>query len=143
MAVIGRRALLALFAYGVLQARARHDALQAINTVATALSDGDASGAMAPFDNSSTNYEKLRGYFLGLVDAFQITNEVDVTNEEDSAGETRLTLQWTLSLTDTSSQTITRRSAELHARLRLEKAKWKIVEFAPIDLFDPQAPSNR
>jgi hypothetical protein len=143
MEAIARRTFVTLIASAVARARDPvQDALRKINHVATALSDGDAVSAMNAFDRSYPNCDRLQGYFAGLVDAYQIANEADVADQEVSGGEVRLTLDWSLTLTNRTNQTITRRSAEIHARLRPKKRNWSIVDFAPIDLFDPQVQSS-
>ncbi len=113
------------------------DVLRAINGVASALTDGDPSGAMTPFDKSAAGYETLANEFSSLTNAYSIANEVDVVDEEDGAEETSVTLHWILTLTNIESSQSNRKAAEVHARLRLENKKWKIVEFSPLDLFTP------
>jgi len=121
-----------------LQADRAHDVLSTINYVATALAGDNAADAMTPFDKSFPNYVKLRDYFEGLTDGWQIVNEVDVTDEEDSATQSNITVQWTMTLTNKSTFQIERRSGQIHLRLALEHGKWKVVDFSPIDFFDPQ-----
>ncbi len=89
------------------------------------------------FDKSCSNYQKLTEYFQGLA-AFQIENEVDVTDEQDTATDTKLTVNWTLTLTDLGSNSTERRSGDVNIRLLQKDGKWKIVDFSPIDLFNPQ-----
>jgi hypothetical protein len=140
MAVIARRLLFAALALTIPAAADQaHDVLQAINRVATALTDGDPAGAMAPFDKSYPSYAILQKNFIGLTAAYQLTNEASVTDEQDSADDATLTMQWTLNLTNKSTSATLTRSAEVHVRLHSENGKWKIVEFSPTDLFDPAA----
>ena len=117
------------------QAADVHSKLAAI---ATALTAGNPAEAMSPFDKSYLNYEKLSNYFGGLTNAFQIVNEVDVVDEEDSATESKLTVHWTITLSDLGSNYTERRVGDINARLVLKDRKWKIVDFSPIDIFDPQ-----
>ena len=51
---------------------------------------------MTPFDRSVADYEKLRSYFSGLTNAYQLTNQLEITEEEDSSETAMLTLEWTL-----------------------------------------------
>jgi len=114
------------------------DVLATINYVATALAGDNAADAMTPFDKSFVNYSKLRDYFLGLTDSSQIVNEVDVNDEQDFENESNVTAGWTLTLTNKTTLQTERRSGEIHIRLALESGKFKIVDFSPIDLFNPQ-----
>jgi len=107
-----------------------------ISYIGTALTAGNAADAMVPFDKSFTDYERLRGYFLGL-NAFQVENEFDIVDEQDTADDSKLTVTWNLTLTDFGSDRTERRSADINIRLVLKNGKWKIVDFAPIDIFNP------
>jgi hypothetical protein len=109
-----------------------------VSYVASALTAGNPADAMTPFDKSFPAYEKLRGYFTGLTGAFQVTNQLEVTEEQDSPDEATLTLEWTLTLTDPQTGYTKNRDATIHARLVPKGDKWKIVEFSPIELFDPR-----
>jgi hypothetical protein len=110
-----------------------------VSHVASALTAGNAADAMSPFDKSLPDYEKLRGYFSGLTSAFQLTSQLEVTEEQDSDDQATLTLEWTLTLTDAQTGYATNRNATIHARLVPKNGKWKIVEFSPIELFDPRS----
>jgi hypothetical protein len=109
-----------------------------VSYVASALTAGNPADAMTPFDKSFSGYEKLRSYFSGLTGAFQLTNQLEVTEEQDSPDEATLTLEWTLTLTDPQTGYARNREATIHARLVPKSGTWKIVEFSPIELFDPR-----
>jgi hypothetical protein len=114
------------------------EARSQLEVIATALTTGNPVEAMTPFDKSYANYDKLSNYFSGLTNAFQIVNEIDVTGEEDAAAETKLTATWTITLSDLGTHYTEQRRADINARLVLKDRKWKIVDFAPIAIFDPQ-----
>ena len=139
MAAIARKLFLACAFAVTAVADQAHDVLRVINHVATALTDGNPSDAMVPFDKSFPNYTALQNDFIGLTDAFQLSNEADVTDEDDSPAETTLTLQWTLNLTNRSTNENLSRKAEIHVRLRNERGKWKIFDFSPAEFFNPAA----
>jgi hypothetical protein len=42
-----------------------------------------------------------------------------------------------MTVSSTGSNQSTQRMAEIHVRMIREKQHWKIVDFSPIDLFDP------
>ena len=112
--------------------------LATINHVATALAGDNATDAMTPFDKSFATYAKLRDYFAGLTDSSQVVNEVDLIDQQDSGNQSTVTVEWTLTLTNKTTLQTERRNGEIHIRLRLEDGKWKIVDFSPINLFNPQ-----
>jgi hypothetical protein len=112
--------------------------------VASALGSGNPSDALGPFDKSCKDYQKLEDYFRALTAGFDVTSEVEILDEQDEEAETRLLVNWSLTLansraaTDLTASTSERRSANINIRLVPQKGKWKIVEFSPIDIFNPQ-----
>jgi hypothetical protein len=139
MAAIARRlCFLLVLPADIAMADQSHDVLRAINQVATALTANNPSQALVPIDKSLANYNTLENEFIGLTSAYQITNEAEVLDEEDtSSSETKLTLRWVLSLASNETGETKSRSAEVQVRLQLKDGKWKIVELAPIDIFTP------
>ena len=88
MAAIARKAplvtaALLLLSGSPLLADRAGDIRSQISYVATSLASGSAADALGPFDKSYASYEKLSGYFQGLT-VFQIKNEVDLTEEDDT-----------------------------------------------------------
>ncbi len=120
-----------------LQADQAADIRSQLSNIATSLTADNPAEAMSPFSKSYQNYDKLRDFFTGLTASFSIVNEVDVTAEEDSASQSLVTIKWAITLSSAGSNYNNQRSAEINARFVREKKKWKIVQFSPIDLFDP------
>jgi hypothetical protein len=116
---------------------ASSDARAQVAAVAESLTSGDPSGAMTHFAKSYSDYEKLRRYFEGL-SAFQVENQLDITDEEDTTNSVSLTITWDITLTDVGSDRSRRRTGEIHAKLIPIDSKWRLVEFAPLDIFNPQ-----
>ena len=109
-----------------------------LSDVGSALTGSNPADAMTPFSRSYSDYNKLRDYFTGLTNAFSIVNEVDVLDEADTDKNSVATLSWTITLSNGPiSGNSTQRTAEIHARFVRENGKWKIVEFSPIDIFNP------
>ena len=108
-----------------------------LGNLADALTAGNVSDAMDQFEKGLPDYDKLNNYFHGLVDAFYVTNEIEVLDENDLPGNTKLTLRWALTLTDLATNYTEDRSAELSVRLAGKGGKWRIADLSPITLFDP------
>jgi hypothetical protein len=106
--------------------------------VASALSGGNPSDALGPVDKSFKDYGKLRDYFAGLTQAYQVASEVDIKDEDDREADTKLQVTWRLTLTDPATTISTQRSAEIDLTLVQKEGKWKIVELSPVDFFNPQ-----
>ena len=135
---LSTRAVLLIAALAIpLRADRVSDVRAQITYVASALSAGNPADAMTRFDKSLPNYDTLRGYFDAL-GAFQVENEIDIVDEQDNDAETKLTVNWTLTLTDLASDSKRERSGEINVRLVQKDGKWKIVDFTPIELFNPQ-----
>jgi hypothetical protein len=108
-----------------------------VAAVAEALSSGDAADAMTHFSRSLPDYDKVRRYFEGL-SAFQIENQLNITEEDDSEKCVGLTITWDITLTDFGTDRSTRRTGEIHVKLAPTDSKWRIVEFTPLEIFNPQ-----
>jgi hypothetical protein len=145
MAVIARSTRVVLpILFGVLVALpASPDQASAIRAVlqrvATGLSEGNPADALNEFDPSCAEYDKLRDDFDGLTASYQITNEVNVIDEQDAPNETKALIDWTITLGDLNNPGIKdSRSRQIHVRFIRRKNHWRIVEFSPTDLFNPQ-----
>jgi len=136
------RKLVRLAIIALLAATARGDQAQdiraRISQIATALTAGNPAEAMIPFDKSYPDYAKLSSYFAGLTSAFQVENEVSVTDEEDTPTESKVTVDWSLTLTDLGTNATIQRTAVVAAKLVRKDREWKIVAFSPIAIFNPQ-----
>jgi hypothetical protein len=106
--------------------------------VASALSGGNPSDALGPIDKSFKDYGKLREYFVGLTQAYQVASEVEIKDEDDREGDTKLQVSWRLTLTDPNTSTSTQRTADIDLTLVQKDGKWKIVDLSPVEFFNPQ-----
>ena len=107
--------------------------------IATGLSEGNSADALKEFDPSFPSYDKLRDDFEGLTAGYQLTNEVNVVDEQDTPDETNAVVDWTLTLGNLNNPGIQdSRNQRIHVRFVRRKNHWKIIEFSPIDLFNPQ-----
>jgi hypothetical protein len=128
--------LLAIFAL-ICQAQGNQELRNRLSDVSMALSAGNPSNAMEPFDKSFDGYQKLSDYFSSLTNAYQVASEVEVTDEQDAPDGIQLSVRWTLHLTDAGKNT-ENRSADLTLQWVRKKGKWKISNLEPLDLFNPQ-----
>jgi hypothetical protein len=109
-----------------------------VTHVATALTAGNAADAMTTFDKAFSGYDRLHDYFSALTNAYQVVNEIEVTGEQIADSEATLTVHWVMTLSD--SQT---RSEDLTVKLNLRESKWRIVDFSPIEFFNPQLQKSK
>jgi hypothetical protein len=137
---------LAILAWGAVPLRADQpaEALATINYIASALSDDNPADAMTPFEKSFPDYDKLAGYFEGLVDRALVTSEIQVIDEQDHDQSTELVVQWRMDLSNRSMAGLTEdRTGDLHVHLIKKKGKWKIASLSPISFFDPQRTASK
>ena len=135
LALTALAVVLLLSSPGIAQADEAANVRAKLGQIANALTTKNPADAMTPFSKSYANYSKLRDDFVALTNTYAIANEVDVVEEQDSEKEVTATVRWAITLNDTGNGN--QRSAEIHVRLTREKNKWKIVDFSPIDIFDP------
>ena len=132
----------ALFLPAAVSADQASDLRAQLGHITSALSDGNPSDALSVFDKSFRDYEKLGGYFEGLTSAFQVGSEIDIVDETDSPNTPEVTVNWTLTLTDQTTEHSERRTSTEHLRFASLDGKWKIVDLSPIDLFNPEQPKK-
>lgn len=153
MAVIGLRtclprrrgpvcALAAALLATTLFADQASEALAAVTRVASALSANNPAAAIAQFDPSYSEYDKLKNYFIGLTGAYDVTSEATIADEQVSPDAVSFRLDWTLTLTHPNTAFSRQRNAEIQVRLIRKKGKWKIASFSPIDIFNPALPGR-
>jgi hypothetical protein len=106
--------------------------------IASALSGGNPTDALGPIDKSFRDYDKLRGYFSALVQAYQVSTEVDITDEDDEEAETKLEVTWRLTLTDPATNASSQRTEDLKLTFSQKEGKWKVTDLSPVDFFNPQ-----
>jgi hypothetical protein len=109
-----------------------------INRVTTALTANNPAEAIAPFDKSFAGYATLAEYFINLTSAYSISNEAEAVDETDSTDETKLTLDWTVTLQNERIGTSERRREHVQVRLVRRGSRWVIVELSPLNFFAPR-----
>ncbi len=102
------------------------------------MSGGNPSDALGPIDKSFKDYGKLRDYFAGLTQAYQVASDVEIKDEDDRESDTKLQVTWQLTLTDPATSTSSQRSADINLTLVQKQGKWKVVDLSPVDFFNPQ-----
>jgi len=138
MAVTALRICLVWLSICILHAQGDQNVHRQISYVATALTSGNATDAMTPFDKDFAGYEKLSDYFSALASAYQLTNEIEITSEDDAETTAKVKVHWTLTMTDQQDSFSDSRAADLTFTLAMKEGKWKITDLKPIEFFSPQ-----
>jgi hypothetical protein len=117
--------------------------MRVINYIATALTAGNGTDALAPFDPALTGYSTLSSYFEALSVEVTVRSDVDLLEETGSDSESNALLRWTLDLRErVSNAELQRRERQVRVRFvpAPQKAKyglWRIAAFDDIELFNP------
>jgi hypothetical protein len=126
-----RRWLLLLPLAACLRADSEKDARDLMASLAGALSAGKVELFLDAFDPAMPDFDKLRFQRGGLTSQADVSCNIEIASNEGDDSERTLTLDWIL--IEPSSP------GEKTVKCRLKKVgkKWKIVSFAPVDLFAP------
>ena len=149
--LLTRRALLGYFPRAAsllvlpvaLRADRSEDLMAVISYIATALTAGNASDAMLPFDASLPGRDKLSGYFDALCTEVTVRSDVEMIEEKGTDTESDALLRWTLDLRGRmNNDELERRVRQVHVRFvpapsHAKYGLWKIVSFDDIELFNP------
>jgi hypothetical protein len=134
-----------LFAIAALPLGAADPAQQVwdvLTGMASALSSGDASGFLHPFDRGMKGFEDLRVAVTGLLTLAEIESTIEPVENTGDANSRTVRVDWALRLVGTSDlQRVTDRQATVTMRFERQHGKWKITAFEPASLFAP--PSAR
>ena len=91
---------------------------------------------MSVFDKSFPDYRRLSDFFVAL-NAYQLHNEVDVTEEQDTESEAKLIVNWTLTMSDQTTNSTEHRTGEIKITFARKDKSWRIVSLSPVQFFDP------
>lgn len=133
----------ALFFPARLAADRSEDVMAVINYVATALTAGNGSDALKPFDPALAGFSTLAGYFEALSVEVTVRSNVELLEETGSDSESKALFRWMLDLRDrVSDEELQRREREVRVRFvpappRAKYGLWKIAAFDDIELFNP------
>ena len=127
-----RRWLLLLPLAACLRADSEKDARDLVASLADALSAGKVELFLDSFDRGMPDFDKLRFNVAGLMGQSDVSCNVEIDSERT------LTLDWILTIEPKQdSPGATEREKTVKCRLKKVGKKWKIVSFAPVDLFAP------
>ena len=133
-----RRLLMLLPLAACLRADSEKDARDLVASLADALSAGKVELFLDFFDRGMPDFDKLRFNVAGLTGQSDVSCNVEIASNEGDDSERTLTLDWILTIEPKQdSPGATQRQKTVMCRLKKMGKKWKIVSFAPVDLFAP------
>ncbi len=144
MPAIGLRGAVALaglalcFTVAPLYADPQSDVLEAVASMASALSAVNVDQFMDAIDKDMPDYDTLRENITALINQAEVTSSIEPVRNEGDDSRRVLNLDWYLEVRSLLQDgPIVRRREVIHCELRKEKNKWKVVALKPIDFFAP------
>ncbi len=106
--------------------------------LAVALSDGKPAALWLLFDPSMPGYKQFRATSGALLQQAQAQAAISILKDEGDDRGRNLELDWRMEIVQTEGYTsTTERNATVKCRLENRDGNWRIVSFAPLNLFAP------
>lgn len=109
-----------------------------IASLAAALGENNAAGAISYFDSHMSGYGDIEQKIEALTAQDEISCGIEVVSDAEKNGVHQLDLDWFMQLT-TQGETkqMERRRQRVEVEMRQIKGKWKITALSPVGIFDP------
>jgi murein L,D-transpeptidase YcbB/YkuD len=131
-----RRALLLIPFAARLQADSAQQVWDLFTSMASALSEGDASAFLNAFDPAMPGYEALRVGVTALLREAEVQSSIELVEEEGDDGSRAV--DWLVHIVDRQDGAVAERRQE-RVKCRVEKSgkKWRIASLEPLQFFAP------
>lgn len=131
-------AILACGCAAALRADSAQDVHDLFQGAADSLADGKANGFMAAFDPAMPGFAKLRNSVAALLKESDARSTIEWGKNEGGDQDRKVQLNWLLEITERGAgAAVTHRKAQVECELKNRSSEWRIVSFAPADLFNP------
>lgn len=115
------------------------EVLDLVADLASALSSGNVSLFLKPFDPKMPGYAKLRENVTGLIAQGEVQSLIDPLEDEGDDRRRVAQFNWTLRLArGPQSASFARREQVVKCTVEKQGGKWRIVDLEPIEFFAPQ-----
>jgi hypothetical protein len=109
-------------------------------SMAQALSAGNPSDFLAPFERSMPGYRKLESQVFALLSQAEVASSVELVQDQGDDQRRRVELDWILEIrSHLPAGPSERRRQLLKAALTRRGKSWKIVSLEPLSFFAPQS----
>ena len=109
-------------------------------SMAQALSAGNPSDFLAPFERSMPGYQKLESQVFALLSQAEVASSVELVQDQGDDQRRRVELDWILEIrSHLPAGPSEHRRQLLKAGLARRGKSWKIVSFEPLSFFAPQS----
>ena len=130
-----RRAFLLGTSTALLLADTRQELVELFGSLATALSDGNASVFLRVIDPSLPDYARFAANLKALMSQNDLSSSIEINTQEGDDNAQTVELDWLLEIKG-PTQTI-RRQAVVKCKVERRKKQWKVVSIEPADFFYP------
>ncbi len=135
---MNRRRFLVAVASPALLAAAADTVRDVFAALAAALSERDTGDFLSHFDENMPGLAALRANVEGLVEQADVISSIVFLDEQESAGQASVRVDWAMTLQSRAGTGPTeRRRRIITARLKQEGKHWKILALEPLDFFEP------
>jgi hypothetical protein len=128
------------FLLGLLALPEASSLLDLFASMAQALSAGNPSDFLAPFERSMPGYRKLESQVFALLSQAEVASSVELVQDQGDDQRRRVELDWILEIrSHLPAGPSERRRQLLKAALTRRGKSWKIVSLEPLSFFAPQS----
>ena len=133
-----RRALILVALAVRLRADAVQDVWSMLASVASALSEGNATQVLAAFDPHMPGYEQIRSDVTALVREVEVQSSIESLRNDGDDRRRTVELDWTLTFARRGDDAdVRRRKGTLTVQVEQRGRKWRIVGLTPERFFAP------
>ena len=128
------------FLLGLLALPEASSLLDLFASMAQALSAGNPSDFLAPFERSMPGYRKLESQVFALLSQAEVASSVELVQDQGDDQRRRVELDWILEIrSHLPAGPSEHRRQLLKAGLTRRGKSWKIVSLEPLSFFAPQS----
>ena len=133
-----RRVLLLVPFAARLRADSAQEVWDLLTSMASALSEGDASAFLKAFDAAMPGYEALRADVTALLREAEVQSSIELVEEAGDDSSRTVELDWLVHIVNRQDGAVAERRRE-RGKCRGEKSgkKWRIASLEPLQFFAP------
>ena len=122
----------------VLVADPRQELYDLLATMASGLSEENPNQFLDAFDRSMQGYDGLAANVRALIQQVEVMSTIELIDDSGDASRHTMRVDWLLQLRNKDDRaSVLRRQKTVECRFEKQKRKWRVVAFAPLDLFAP------
>jgi hypothetical protein len=122
---------------------AHADIVDVFAAMTAALVDDNAPGFLSNIDKKCPDYDRLATDIPAILTQGAIASSVDILKDEGDEGKRMVEVDWYLEIRGGPAAPLIQRRMQIRCMLEKQaqgkkKARWRVVEIAPVSIFAPQ-----